>query len=261
MKTLYPKFNVGSKSNPQPNTQEILFPARVKDIILSNYNKNFSNLDGWGSLGIIEFKPLYDKLDSNTTTNFFAKPLFSNIKQYPLKEEIVLILNGPSPRLNENPNSSEYYYINLPVNLWNNNHHNAFPDINYTNEVNFGETFQEDPGINNILPEEGDFILEGRFGNSIRFSSTTPNKKQLQNSWSSQGDSGDPILIIRNKQKSQDSNPWVPIQEDINEDGSSIYLCSNQEIPINLGCNNLKSLKLTISDSFDNTLQIPDNKF
>lgn len=261
MKSLYPGFGGGLNSQQNLHDKSILFPARVKDIILSNESPSFKSQNGWAGLGVIEFKPLYGSIDNNTSSEFYAKPLFSNIKQYPLKEELVLILNGPSPDLNENPNSSDYYYLNLPINFWNNNHHNAFPDINYTNEVELGNTFTENPKVNNLLPEEGDLIFESRFGSSIRFSSTTSKKNNLQNSWSSHGNDGDPILIIRNKQTPTDSNPWIPVQEDINNDGTSIYLCSGQEIPINLGCKNLKSFAVTISDSFNNTLQIPDNVF
>ena len=46
----------------------------------------------------------------------------------------------------------------------------------------------------NMLPFEGDMILEGRFGNSIRFGSSTPKGK---NNWSENDSEGDPITILR----------------------------------------------------------------
>ena len=62
-------------------------------------------------------------------------------------------------------------------------------------------------------------MLEGRWGNSIRLGSTVQNKP---NEWSSVGENGDPILIIRNGQPTdltQDS--WVPTTENVNNDQSS----------------------------------------
>ena len=41
------------------------------------------------------------------------------------------------------------------------------------------------------------------------------------------------MTIIRNGQHEEDTDPWVPQVEDINTDASSIYLTSNQLIPIN----------------------------
>jgi hypothetical protein len=75
-------------------------------------------------------------------------------------------------------------------------------------------------------------ILEGRFGNSIRFGSTN-NSQEISNpnAWSDSGNTGDPITIIRNGQSSNlDEKGWLPTTERINEDASSIYLTSNQRL-------------------------------
>ena len=60
-------------------------------------------------------------------------------------------------------------------------------------------------------------------------------KIQSLNSWSKTGDSGDPIIILRNGQPENNlpDKPWSPIDESINEDPSSIYLTSTQRLPIN----------------------------
>jgi len=261
--SLYPNINQNNNNSKSQN-QNILFPARVKDICLNNNQKIFSKVDGWVGLGTILFKPLYSTIDNGVDSFLVAKPLFSNIKQYPLKEELVLILNSPSYKLNNNPNSSDYYYFPLPIGLWNNINHNTMPDIDVFNsdpkDLNIGNTFVEAENIKSLLPEEGDIILEGRFGNSIRFSSTTNNKKTNNNSWSSNGNNGDPILIITNNHNNKiESNPWNPIQEDINNDGSSIYISSNQEILIDYASKNLKTLNINIATPFNSVLQIPDD--
>jgi hypothetical protein len=261
--SLYPGSS--NNSNKFEKQSQFLFPARVKNILLDSNNKLYSKAKGWAGIGTIQFKPIYSGIDNNKENSLLlAKPLFSNIKQYPLKEELVLIINAPSLNLNTNPNSLEYYYFPIPIGVWNNTNHNAMPDIqNYNNNPQtpeFGSTFTEKI-IKTLLPEEGDFIVEGRFGNSIRLSSSTPTKKNNNNIWSSTEVDGNPIIIISNNHNNnQDSSPWIPSQEDINIDGSSIYLCSKQEIPIDYACKNLQSFNITIASSFNSTLQIPETQ-
>jgi hypothetical protein len=174
-----------------------------------------------------------------------------------------MIINAPSYGLNDDPQAKTFYYLTT-VGLWNSVQHNAFPDIaSYGGgDLNFGQTFVEKGDIRSLLPEEGDVLLEGRFGNSIRFSSTTK-QKIINNPWSTAGEPGMPITIIRNNQSNIDinSDPWVPVYEDPNNDGSSIYLCAGQDIPLNYASKNLKSFNITLGAGFNSSLQIPDPRF
>ena len=96
-------------------------------------------------------------------------------------------------------------------------------------------TFIERSNIHPLMPYSGDVIYEGRWGNSIRFSSTARSKSKLANSWSSSGPSGDPITIIRNGQDKRASEFGAePITENIQNDLSSIYLTSTQALPYSL---------------------------
>ena len=266
MSNLYPSFysNIGSNSTGGlSGGSSPFFYARVNDIVLSAKTKTdnfFIAAGGWAGLGSIKFTPIGSKPDNDSPSILIAKPLFTNLIQYPILEEVVLILTAPSIGLNDDPQAQTFYYLST-VGLWNSVHHNAFPDINKFagEDLNFGNTFLEKSNIRNLLPEEGDILIEGRFGNSIRFSSTTPQKTQ-NNSWSSQGELGSPITIIRNRQSEVDINPspWVPVYEDINFDGSSIYLCSGQDIPLEYASKNLKSFDVTLGASFNSALQIAD---
>jgi hypothetical protein len=268
--SLYPSLQNTIYNNKEGNlnSPSPIFFARVKDIILSpnTQTENFFNeAGGWIGLGYIKFTPIGVTID-NKISNLIAKPLFTNILQYPLLEEIVMVLQAPTIELNDDPQAKTFYYLTT-VGLWNNINHNIFPDINIFNqkiqqgetELKLGNTFKEKENIRALLPEEGDVLLEGRWGQSIRFSSTTP-PKQPTNSWSSQGELGRPITIIRNGQTSVDisNEPWVPIYEDINNDGSSIYLSSGQDIPLELASKNLQSFGVTIGSAFNPSLQIPD---
>lgn len=209
-----------------------LIPVRVTDIILDNNHPKFKEYGGWNSIGIIEFE-LIDKPISNSQKSK-AYPYFSNFKNYPLVNEIVSILKLPNRDMNEMSNLSTYYYLPA-INLWNNQHHNIYPNPLSKSEVGFnsptnGGTFIERTNIHPLLPFSGDNIFEGRFGNSIRFGSTAKNGF---NDWSSTGENGDPIFILRNGQPLKSSDEaWIPQVEDINNDLSSFYATSTQKIPI-----------------------------
>jgi hypothetical protein len=71
-----------------------------------------------------------------------------------------------------------------------------------------------------------------------------------------------PITIIRNNQTNIDinPNPWVPVYEDPNNDGTSIYLCAGQEIPLEYASKNLQSYSIKpIGSAFNSSLQILDS--
>ena len=108
-----------------------------------------------------------------------------------------------------------------------------------------------DPQIRNLYPVEGDTIIEGRFGNSIRFShiSIFPSQSVVS-PWSKSGRNTRPITIIRNGQtKTTSSVRWTPIFEDIDGDASSIYLTNGQEINMTLASKNLASYNLAATSS------------
>jgi hypothetical protein len=269
MSSLYPSLqqSISNIASGKGNGgKSLFFFARVNDILLSPQTKTnnfFSDGGGWAGLGSVKFTPLGTIIDEDNPPNLIAKPLFNNISKYPVLEEIVMILNAPSYGLNDDPQAKTFYYLTT-VGLWNSVQHNAFPDIaSYRGgQLNFGQTFTEKEDIRNLLPEEGDVIFEGRWGNSIRFSSTTK-QKVINNPWSSIGEVGMPITIIRNNQSNIDinSDPWVPVYEDPNNDGSSIYLCAGQDIPLNYASKNLKSFNVTLGAGFNSSLQIPDPRF
>jgi len=291
MSNLYPSLQTSISSNSNKgggSSGNTFFFARVNDILLSTETKTenfFNDAGGWSGLGSIKFTQLGTTTDNDKPSRLIAKPLFTNILQYPILEEIVLVLQAPSDGLNTDPQAKNYYYLTT-VGLWNNIHHNAFPDIPSFNRkirkkndgstqqieegssisdnpdtgvLKFGNSFREKSNIRTLLPEEGDIMVEGRWGQSIRFSSTTV-KKLPSNSWSAQGELGSPITIIRNGQTKEKntSAPWVPIYEDINNDGSSIYMSSGQDVPLELASKNLKSFDVTVGAAFNSALQIPD---
>jgi len=235
-------------------TNQEIVSVRVVDIILDDTHPEFENYGGWNGVGTI----FYDTVGvpsgiDNVNT---AYPLFPNQKAYPLINELVplVFLSSVSSQLDTTRTSA--YYL-PPINLWNSQHHNALPDptteiaqaslddyqqaeqgnprnvrrINdESTEIDLGEDFNEKIEIHPLQAYIGDNIFEGRWGNSIRLGSTIKNKN---NEWSSTGENGDPLIIIRNGQRDNiDEDSWVPISEKINEDKSSLYLTSGQKMPI-----------------------------
>jgi hypothetical protein len=264
------KNSIGSLSNsrvPISSTPGI-FSGRVKKIILDDktYSDLFKQYGEWASIGYIIFDILNQPTnDENIDNLLVAKPLFPNQKVYPLENEIVSILLLPDSNTEANVNSKTYYYFQ-PINIWNNNHHNAIPDpitapvpeskrdyqqtqagavrkvTDGSTDIILGKTFEEKLNIKTLQPFEGDHILEGRWGNSIRFSSTVKNSN-INNSWSTSGNNGDPITILRNGQYEDDKDPWIPQVENINKDISSFYLTSTQIIPLTPSAESYNSYK------------------
>tara|TARA_R110000851_G_scaffold149860_2_gene290570 strand:+ start:2794 stop:3963 length:1170 start_codon:yes stop_codon:yes gene_type:complete len=253
-----------------------IFSARVVDVNLepsSNPLSLFQITNGWGSIGAIRF----ESLDKNTNTNnqittqaSIAYPMDINFKKIPTLGETVFIIQGPSYKqlTTGNSDASQFYYLNA-ISVWNKNHLNMIPPSSESStntntvdnasvsegipnnpetqveEPSPGKTFKEESYIRNLYPVEGDIILEGRWGNSLRFSSTaihTSESKDTESPWSSEGRDGSPITILRNGQGSDSSfNNWFPIYEDIQNDASSIYLTDGQLVKVLLGSTNFDS--------------------
>jgi hypothetical protein len=241
-------------------------PVKVVDVVLDMNFPDIEKIGGWDALGTILYIKVSDiitdpeieyKRNQQTliAANSLARPLFANQKYYPLKGEIVLLFSATGRDIITD--TKETYYLNN-INIWNHPHHNALPNPDTYNgihpkdnndktkndylkstgglvrqvqdgdtEIPLGTYFDEKLDTKPLLPFEGDYILEGRFGNSIRFGATAPGP----NNWSTVGKTGDPITILRNGQSDElDKKGWEPTTEDVNRDPSSIYLTSTQKL-------------------------------
>ena len=263
-------------SNPKSVIQNGgLLAARVIDISLvtsTNGASIFQTTGEYANIGAIKFELLGN---STSKENFpqgpNAYPLDTNVRKVPLINEIVFIMSGPSRNiaLEGNSDAIDFYYTNA-ISVWGRSHLNMLPSNSSTSkntdtipkedvekgisnnkdsqvvEPKPGNTFEEKANIRNLFPNEGDVIIEGRFGNSIRFGSTakqSEENKNVESPWSTEGKEGNPITIIRNGQSQVDlpfSN-WFPIYEDIQNDDSSIYMTSGQLIPVTLASTNFAS--------------------
>ena len=225
--------------------------GRVVSIVLDEAHPRFKELGEWNGLGTIEYT-LVDQIIPPTQNYPTAKPYDPSTRNLPLINEVVFISLLPNTDTNTFTTSKTSYYTSI-IGLWNHPHHNAYPQFSNklpptqqkdyvetglgsvrritdkSTDIFLGRTFVERGNIHPLLPFEGDRILEGRWGNSIRFGSTVTGSV---NTWSSTGTNGDPITILRNGQGVQTDEGWIPTIEDINNDDSSIYLTSTQKIPL-----------------------------
>jgi len=201
--------------------------------------------------------------DANAST---AIPLDTHIRTIPVPGEIVLIVTAASAFAGNFRKEGTNYYLST-VNIQSSINYNGIPtssEITRPNNVSYQnssrgvatspnistperatKTFKLLDSQNALQLFEGDVVIEGRSGNSVRLSSTINNTSRVtkQPTWTL-GDPGDPILIISNTKKNTSTKDKGFRIEDINEDDSSIYLTSTQRISLvlagPLGTTNIK---------------------
>jgi hypothetical protein len=160
------------------------------------------------------------KKTDNLEIDTYIKPLSNHIVTYPVKGEIVNITK----------HEDKYYYW-LPLNL--------NQDINMNK--NTGErgdgtiAFQKTKFNRRVLPEQGDTIVQGRFGNSIKLGSDSLYETPVIKITNGQSQTYENIRIKKASSK-------FPHYEDLNNDGSSIYMTAGpdeQNIKTSADTNNI----------------------
>lgn len=188
--------------------------------------------------GAIDFKT-NDTFSSDKLNHAF--PFDKNNITFPLVGETVLILNLNAQyfwlpySLTIYPNFREDYKTSELLNkseLVDTNTSSKSSDYKKQKETgistsNAGSQKEKKPeytikeGVKFLKPNDGDTILTGRVGNTIRFS---------EFHLTEDGKTSSPSIFIRNRQNSElDSKPiGTLVDEDINKDGTSIYITSNK---------------------------------
>ena len=140
-----------------------------------------------------------------------AYPVAHLFQHLPLLGEVVSLTYN---------SSLEKVFYSLPINIYNYPTHNASDEV-VTTTVDYSEPLT----INPYTQYTGDTLLQGRFGQSIRFSQSIPNKTP----WS--GSIGNSLIVISSGQVKTEDGSFL-ITEDINQDPSSFYLAENINLPI-----------------------------
>ena len=260
-------------------------PAEVVDVILNPDHGHYDDSipDPEEQIGMIQVRRIYSDQNLIDQANLpWAVPLTKNIKQYPLIHEIVLTTSYVSKQNVESIDAEVVYYHDI-VNIWGSVHHNALPFLSIPDpssdteneskieeyksagfgnpnlsgdegsDIEYGETFKEQPRIRPIQPYEGDLTIEGRFGNSIRFGSAVKAISGQENTWSdpSTDDPAEPILIIRNGQDQDLEDGGEHVVETPDNEASSIWMTKGQTVPLTFGSTKYDALSF---DAGENTV-------
>tara|TARA_Y100000031_G_scaffold90396_1_gene99480 strand:+ start:62 stop:1264 length:1203 start_codon:yes stop_codon:yes gene_type:complete len=192
--------------------------------ILSGTNKGQPD---WSKYGYINARMVISNTGSQNIT--LIAPMDSNIKEYPYPGEYVIVAHY----------FGEVFYTQK-LNLLNKVDTNILPGLSKVQKPFLNESYKDNlPNIANsnirqLNAEEGDITFNGRFGHSIRFGS---NIKEIKTGDSTVPDTGklnSPNIIIRAGQGVLESIPRKPVKENINLDGSSIWMTTDQKVDIKL---------------------------
>jgi len=155
-------------------------------------------------------------------TQQFAYQGSATIKKLPLPGELVKLQKSAGKKSATDPGSKGTYWTDI-VNVWNHPHHNALPDTKQSDwQSDLLGGIEEVRAINQLQPNPGDTVIEGRLGQSIRVAGYGVHK-------SIEGSSGSPYIVIRNGQIKTDNGIDL-VYENINEDANSLYFLSDHKI-------------------------------
>ncbi|MBC8428533.1 hypothetical protein H8D04_01480 [bacterium] len=221
--------------------------AEVMDVILDeeDLTELSDGTKNWDTLGSISVRLLNSETDIPILSIPLTKPLDPNNYQYPLKGEYVILVNYLGTK----------YYIGM-LNLTGNPNSNVQPGKSghrpeeIVREDFIYEHFEINKDIRRLWPYEGDNIFQGRWGQSIRFGSNI-----APDSHEDGDDKPDsPNILIRAGQlldadnfgksgvvQNLKNSKRKPVKEDINADGSSVWITTDQSVKLDLKYSNALS--------------------
>lgn len=238
-------FSANLESRPKHNTRsfvEMLKPAEVVDVVLDDSHESY-NPDGNIMVGSIKARMLDTQRGKAASELSWYAPLDLNDVKIPLIGEVVILMQAPNRNIIKSNRSQDYYYIGI-VSLNMEISNNATPGFSkqskgpenltsFSGNTGTGTT----PKIGKYVPDvynppliafEGDKLIQGRWGSSLRFTNSSPGSRN-NSFWNSKGTNGDPIIIISNGHDSDTEETYV---ENINKDSATIALTSTQPIEL-----------------------------
>jgi hypothetical protein len=224
-------------------TQETALEAVVVDVIVNDSHPQYAQ-DGY-NIGAIKFRNLKTQMFRDDGDLNWALPLETNITEYPLLNEIVHIIQ-----------SLNRFYYTRKINVTGRVTHSAIPGLNddlapLKTSKDMAQGFQKtiaspirvqgptemlgkvfkDVSVYRLRHDEGDISWQGRSGQSIRFGAAWRSGTNFQSAQSDQS----PNIIIRvgpGDVKPSVTGAFGVVTEDINKDASSIYLVTDQIVPL-----------------------------
>lgn len=223
--------------------------AEVIEVI---YNDSNPNLLYGLKVKLFELTP---GRDPESSTIYVAKPLNANLLRVPIVGEVVLCLPAPSAYASGIRKSIDYYYIDI-ISLQNSVHHNALPTAtafkttaatasgnsesyiqsaagitNVEQSPEIDSNFKENVNVKPLQNYVGDVLLTGRYGQSLRFSSTQNTSNfTVSPRWKGTANS-DPITILSTTRQKQYTGKFNDFKsENFNDDDCTIVMSTGQEL-------------------------------
>ena len=219
--------------------------GEVIDIILDDTHPDFTN---YRDIGAAKIRLVVSNFNEPNEECDFIRPLNVNNRDFPLVGELVLVHD-----------LSNKLFYGKRLGLFNSPNQNSVPSVGLSSRVSKtkgnSETYQESQAsggsnqniekfkygnyfisnkkIHPLQKFEGDVTFEGRIGQSLRFGHNARVEGDDPNE--------SPNILMRVGQlvdaekngtdiSSLDDNYLQPIEESINDDGSSIYMTTKQEV-------------------------------
>lgn len=226
----------GNTESSRPLTTPF-YEALVVDVVLDQFHPKYAP-DGY-NVGTIKVRLLSVDNSRDDDLLDWADPLDTTIQEMPLIGELVLVQKVLGNffylrKVNLTRSLQEHGMLNLNRQLNNRPSQLKSQITSRTQEIDvnahkFGEYFKPDSRVRQLKHFEGDILIQGRMGHSIRFGSSQldPSSNGLA-----------PNLILRTGQAKDVENEACTsdkifglILEDVNKDASSIWMTSDQVIP------------------------------
>lgn len=218
--------------------------AIVEDIIINDDHPLYDEELG-KYVGLAKLRLIPDDRNVPSEQLNWVMPIDSSIREYPLKNEMVMVFYVGSrmfytKRININNKITENSWPGLAGQFspaTDNKSNNivlasqggsTFRPWNNQQELTLGNQFIENSSVRMLRQNEGDMVIQGRFGNSIRMGSSlfsNPVASVLE-----------PNLLLtvgqnsNKKTSTKRTSPFSLVDEDINEDKSSIWMVTDEKI-------------------------------
>jgi hypothetical protein len=242
-------FNKGPIANASPSRSDEVIVGHVLDVVLDSESEYYAGPESIGTVRIRNLQTQYNVRES--IINLFARPLDRSNYRLPTPGEQVICVRAFGMEITGKYVASLHYIgvVSSESNILNNSSPFLGTDlksIKGTILVNAREQSKrfEKKLIHDLKSlegktsisklREGDKIVEGRYGGSIKFTSTIiADDTQTFNKGGSLD--GDPLVIIKNNGKTKNGN-LVYTEDLVDDDDVSIYLTTTQTIPVRLAC-------------------------
>lgn len=235
-------------------------PAEVVEV---NYSDKNPELFYSILVRVRDFTSFVDKTSDTVIT---ARPLNVNSLRVPLVGEIVLLLKSLSSESTQVSRASSVYYLDV-ISLQGNVHHNSLPTVatvkqesgtdkssQYTkssggvttsqsNSSSVDSDFSEKTKFDNLQHFVGDYLIQSRYGSSLRLGSTLKSYDKFSSSpnWSER--EGSPITVFRNTSTTSAESPGKFSVEDFDKDDTTLLLSSGQNLKFKESSDKVKSAK------------------